>query len=162
MTRRLLFVGSVAALLAGAIACQSPQSDRDGVEARTTLRVAMFPVLAGAWGQREFAKRIEQEFEGLHPDVDLELLVDPSIDYYDPFVVAGWLRSKSSDGKKSCLSLWQIDTVLLGTLVDMEAIAEWPHGDTDLVRAGYEASRLDGRQYGVPHWLCGHLHHHGG
>ena len=158
MTRRLLFVGSVAALLAGAIACQSPQSDRDGVEARTTLRVAMFPYLPALGANGEFAKRIEQEFEGLHPDVDLELLVDPSIDYYDPFVVAGWLRSKSSDGKrKEPFDLVEIDTVLLGTLVDMEAIAEWPHGDTDLVRAGYEASRLDGRQYGVPHWLCGHF-----
>lgn len=125
---------------------------------RTILRVAMFPYLPGLGSDGELAKLIEERFEDQHPDIDLELSLDPGLDFYDPFVVAGWLRSEHSDGsEKEPYDLVEIDTVLLGTLVDMEAVAEWPHGDEDLIQIGYEASIINGRQYGVPHWLCGHF-----
>lgn len=125
---------------------------------RTILRVAMFPYLPALGAKGELSKRIEKEFEKRHPDVDLKLTLDPWLDYYDPYVVAGWLRSEHSDGKKKDpFDLVEIDAVLLGTLVDMEAVSEWPYGATDLIKTGYEAACLDGRQYGVPHWLCGHF-----
>lgn len=146
-------------LLAGAlVACRSAQREDSAKNSRTTLRVAMFPYLPSLGKQGELARRIEQDFETLHPDVDLELQLDPGLNYYDPFLVAGWLKSRTSDGRpKQPFDLVEIDTVLLGTLVDMEAVSEWPNEPANLIRTAYEAACLDGRQYGVPHWMCGHF-----
>lgn len=119
------------------------------------LRVALFPYLPGADAKNEALRaRLEREFEALHKDVDLDLRpFDPNEDFYDPLFVGKLLRGADA------YDIVEIDTVLLGALLDMEAIAAWsesiPSHDWNPIAA--EAGRIDGQVYGVPHWMCGHF-----
>jgi len=125
--------------------------------APTKLRVALFPYLPSGddVSNEALRARLEREFETANPDIDVEIRkFDPvNDDFYDPLWLAGLLRA--GDG----VDLLEIDTVLLGSLLDLEAIAPW---DADLVKSDWqpiaaEACRIRGQIFGVPHWMCGHF-----
>ena len=122
---------------------------------KLSLRVALFPYLPGADAQNEALRvRLESEFEALHRDVDLDLRrFDPNEDFYDPLFVGNLLRGADA------YDIVEVDTVLLGALLDMEAISAWTGNLTrnDWNPIAAEAGRVDGRIYGVPHWMCGHF-----
>jgi len=120
----------------------------------TKLRVALFPYLPFTNDETNEAlrARLESEFETTCPDVDLELRkFDYNDDFYDPYWVAGLLKSETD--------IVEIDTMLLGALLDMEAIAPWPDPRlaADAHQIAVEAGRYQGHLYAIPHWMCGHF-----
>ncbi|QRO01607.1 hypothetical protein JRI60_22580 [Archangium violaceum] len=124
---------------------------------RTQLRVPLYSYIPDAAGDglKAMSARIEADFEQQHPDVDL--VVNPSCfkdDLYEPTQLASSLQ-----GQGECAyDLVETDTMLLGELVATGAVRPWsalPEG-VNWHPAGVKASTLDGKLYGVPHWLCTH------
>jgi thiamine pyridinylase len=116
------------------------------------LRVALFPYLPDA--QYDHFKSLNDSlvarFERAHPEVQLILRPKDSANFYDPGQLNRWLTSDSG------YDIVEADAEILGDLVAAKAIRPWPSGkDTmDWHPAARRAVRIDGVQYGIPHWLC--------
>ncbi|WNG50048.1 hypothetical protein F0U60_42440 [Archangium minus] len=124
---------------------------------RVQLRVPLYSYIPDAAGDglKAMAARLESDFERQHPEVDL--VVNPSCfkdDLYEPAQLASSLK-----GEGDCAyDVVETDTAILGELVGTGAVRPWsalPQGP-NWHPAGIAASTLDGKLYGVPHWLCAH------
>lgn len=152
--RRILVWASAISLAAGGAAAPDAES------ARVTLRVALFPYLpdANADSFRALLGRVEKEFEAQHPEVDLVLRpLDPvNDDFYDACAVSKWLRTKD---RASGWDLVEIDSVILNDVLGLAELQDWgtPADARDWHPAARSAVTLDGKTYGIPHWLCGHF-----
>lgn len=116
---------------------------------RRQLRVALYPYIPQ---KAEMYWRLETEFENAHPDIDLRY-VDLGADYYGGQLLES-LKSNMAD-------VFEVDTVFLRDLVDANLVEELPPG-TFLLNDTYlpvavNASMLDGKVYGIPHWVCGNF-----
>jgi thiamine pyridinylase len=122
------------------------------------LGVALFPYIpdAGEDGYAGLVHYLEQEFERLHPEVDLHLRpVNPADDFYDTAILKRWLTV----GSGPTYDLVEVDAVLLGDLVSEGLIEAWkePPGRGEWHPAAQAAVTFEGRTYGVPHLMCGHF-----
>jgi thiamine pyridinylase len=139
-----------ALLLLGLLGCGKPAA----------LHVALYPYIpdAASDSYRGLLERIETEFEARHPSVDLRLApMDPkSASFYDLDSLRTMLTARPEEGG---FDVVEVDAALLGDLVDHGLVGPWsdPPQRTDWHPAALEAVTLDGRTYGVPHWLCGHF-----
>lgn len=133
---------------------------------RFSLYVSMFSFIPDAAGDqfRLLRLRIKKEFEAKNPSVELRLKeLDSSDDPYtvksdDSHRIGSWLTTPiSDDPSKSGLHLVEADMVVLAELVRQNLIRPWdPVPDTgDWHPAAEAAVRIDGKTYGMPHWLCG-------
>lgn len=143
-------------LVGGVSAGVAPGTSTNPTE-KQVFRVALFPWIPDAAedGFESLRKNLEERFEQANPDIDLVIhleLLDDS--YYSPAKVAGWLASEKFD-------LVEIDTVILGDLVEAQVIEPWPSQDeSQFFRAAVQGSTIsaeDGSKvwWGVPHLLCG-------
>ncbi|WP_437973199.1 hypothetical protein WMF11_30270 [Sorangium sp. So ce295] len=131
--------------------------DSAGKPGRTKLGVALVPWIPDAAGD-DFASlraMIEDGFESQHAAVDLDLRLIKSDDSYrNPARLAGWLASGRYD-------LVEIDTVVLGDLIDADVLEPWPSvPERDYLAAARSASTEIDRSgksvwWGVPHLSCG-------
>jgi thiamine pyridinylase len=135
-------------------------------KARFPLYVSIFSFIPDAAGDqfRLLRLRIKREFEAKNPAVELRMKeLDSSDDPYtvksdDPHRIGSWLTAPiSDDPNKGGLHLVEADMVVLGELVRQNLIRPWdPAPDpSDWHRAAESAVRIDGKTYGMPHWLCG-------
>ncbi|MBF0407460.1 MAG: hypothetical protein HQM10_08900 [Candidatus Riflebacteria bacterium] len=116
---------------------------------RRQLRVALYPYVPQS---AEMYWKLETEFEDLHPDIDLRY-VELGVEYYSGQLLEA-VRTSRAD-------VFEVDTIFLRDLVDEKLIQELPADvlspkDTFLQFA-CDSSMIDGKIYGVPHWLCGDL-----
>jgi len=127
---------------------------------RVLLRVPLYSYIPDAAGDqfKALSARIEAEFEQAHPEVDL--VINPPCfqdDLYEPSQLAASLR-----GEGACpYEVVEVDTSLLGELVDTGAVRPWgtlPEGPS-WHPAGVSASTIQGQLFGVPHWQCSHYIH---
>lgn len=156
--------GGVAGTSAANMPCPPPTpppaaspADGAGAPGRTRLSVALFPWIPDA-ANDDFAslrKMIENGFESQHATIDLDLrLIESDDSYYNPARLAGWLASGRYD-------LVEIDTVVLGDLIDAEVLEPWPSvPERDYLAAARSGStEIDGSGkpvwWGVPHLTCG-------
>ncbi|MET0404411.1 MAG: hypothetical protein ABW123_18510 [Cystobacter sp.] len=124
---------------------------------RVVLRVPLYSYIPDAAGDgfQALSARIESEFEAEHPEVDL--VVNPPCfkdDLYEPSELARSLR-----GEGECpYELVEVDSSLLGELVDTGAVKPWPAlpAGPRWHPAGISAATVRGQFYGVPHWQCAH------
>jgi thiamine pyridinylase len=126
----------------------SPLIAQDGVGVRRKLSVALYPYIPE---RADLYWKVEQEFEDKYPAIDLRF-VDTAAGYYksEP---ANVLKGAKAD-------VVEVDTVLLYDLVAQKLIE--PLSDDRLPTATFlpvaeSAARLDGKVYGVPHWVCGNF-----
>lgn len=139
---------------------------------RTVLRVVTYPWIPDA-GEDELeglTRFLEQDFEDKFPDIDLQLrpIID-SFGVYEieaddggPGTLVEWLTnepvSSEQHGDQDGYHLVEVDTLVLGELVDRQLIATWPEIETeDWHDAGHAAVSIDAQIYGVPRMLCGHF-----
>ncbi len=155
-------VASVIALMLAGCASTgtAPPSQRQVGEQtgeKEALKVALFPWIPDAAedGFESLRKRLEAEFERRNPGIDLELRLKQWDDsYYAPAKIAGWLASGKYD-------LVEIDTILLGDLVEAGVVEPWPAQDESrFFRAAKQGATItddDGNSvwWGIPHLLCG-------
>lgn len=116
---------------------------------RRQLRVALYPYVPQ---KADMYWKLEREFEDAYPDIDLRY-VDLGADYYGGQLVDA-LKNSQAD-------VFEVDTVFLRDLVDGKLIQELPLDalspkDTFLQVAS-DASTIDGKIYGIPHWVCGNF-----
>jgi thiamine pyridinylase len=153
------------AVAAAALGCSDDASSTGDAgssgsnNAKTALRVPLYPYIPDAAGDqfKALAARIEAEFEGANPGVDL--IINPSCfsdDFYDPVAIG---RGLSGENKDCPYDIAEVDTILLGELVATGAVSPWeklPEG-VQWHPAAIASAMYAGETYGVPHWLCGHF-----
>lgn len=119
---------------------------------RRPLRAALYPFVPDKKG---LFWKLEQEFEAANPYIDLQI-VDLSADYY-----SGGLKTALGSGKPPAVDVAEVDTIFLRDLIEDKLITEFPAGqivdEADFLTVSVEAARLDGKYYGVPHWVCGNF-----
>lgn len=122
------------------------------------LRAVMYPYIPNGPDDAEarLATRLEREFEDARPDIDLDLQLSWDADPYEYDDLTRWLTSTDP---AEAVHVVEVDALILGELVAQGLVAEWPElpGAADFVGAARDTVTLDGKVYGVPHWLCGHL-----
>lgn len=132
-----------------------------GCRESTVLHVALYPYLPDAASDdfRGLLARIESEFEGQHPEVDVRLApLDPNSGaFYDFDSLRMMLSAKPGAGG---FDLVEVDAALLGELIDSQLVRAWPVGPpgrSDWHPAALQAVTVGDSSYGIPHWLCGHF-----
>lgn len=117
--------------------------------ARRQLRVALYPYVPQ---KAELYWKLEREFEESHEDIDLKY-VDLGADYYGGKLTEA-VKSSQAD-------VFEVDTVFLRDLVDEKLLQELPPDvltpKNSYLPMAVSASMLDGKVYGVPHWVCGNF-----
>lgn len=123
--------------------------------ARFELRVALFPWIPA---NASFAAWIETRFQVENPDIDLVVLpMDraESLDLaYDVGATTAALKDPASPNRQH---LVEIDTLILGALVDSGAVQPFEVERSDYFPFARQAVRVGGTTYGVPHWTCGYF-----
>jgi thiamine pyridinylase len=125
---------------------------------KVTLRVALFPYLPDAADDKfqALATRVEREFEAANPGIDLQLrpLDVNDEQFYDIDELAKWLGTSGPPE----YDLVEVDTILLGELNLRVSLPAW---SALPARAWHEAAslavRVNGKNLGVPHWLCSYF-----
>ena len=101
---------------------------------------------------------IETTFEGQNPNIDLTVFSPPYnvVDIYDPESIADYFRTTDA------AHILEIDTVILGEVVDTGVIAEIGSNKYGLLTENYlpfslEAVTVNGAYYAVPTYICGNF-----
>ncbi len=130
---------------------ESPSSE----EGPFQLKVALYPWLPDA---DSFMEWIEKDFEEKHSDIDLVVRPVAMADDVD----LAYKFEKTTDALKNANSLdfqhlVEIDTVILGKLIENQAIQPFGVGGVSFLPAAIEAVTSGDTVYGVPHWTCGYF-----
>lgn len=144
MVRTILVVGYVCLTLC----CHLGKTEAADQPIRRKLRVALYPYVPE---RAEMYWKVEQDFEDAFPEIDLRF-IDLSSYYY-----SGQLEEALT---KAAADVVEVDTVFLKDLVDRKLIEELPKAllsSTDFVPVAAKAAELDGKVFGVPHWICGNF-----
>ncbi len=129
---------------------------RADAEESETLTVALYPYVPEA---HDLFFTMEAAFEAAHPGVNVELVEqhsdrqDPRNKHLTPLAkdyYQGGLLDVEAD-------IYEIDTVLLVDMIKAEKIAplEVPAGA--MMAEAQAAVQVEGRTWGVPHWVCGNF-----
>ena len=100
---------------------------------------------------------IETTFEEQYPYIDLTVLsLDDVVDIYDPESIANYSRCEDA------AHILEIDTVILGEIVDTGVIAEISSNKYGLLTENYlpfslEAVTINDAYYAVPTYICGNF-----
>jgi thiamine pyridinylase len=115
------------------------------------LRVALYPFVPQ---KAELLLKVLQDYRQSHPEIDLQL-IDLDGDYYRDA-----LRKALTAGSQNApVDVAEVDTIFLQDFVDDHLIEELPQGEIGnvgtYVPLAASAVVLNGRLYGIPHWICG-------
>ncbi|WP_223633232.1 extracellular solute-binding protein [Corallococcus sp. EGB] len=133
-------------------ACSDP-SDPDPTP-RRPLKAVLFPYIPDSAGDgfASLEQRLEADFEQSHPDIDLDVVFDASLDVYD-LDEGGTLNQLLGTGTGAA-QLVEVDTLLLGSLAEKRWIQPVALEAGVVHPAAEEAVRIGGETYGVPTYLC--------
>lgn len=121
------------------------------------LRVSLFPWIPE---KDVFASWIEREFEKQNPGIDLVIRpmdkanTDAGDLSYDYDLTAAALKDTQSADHQD---LVEVDTIILGKLVEADAIQPITIAHGDFYNFAQRAVTIDGKVYGMPHWSCGYF-----
>ncbi len=151
----ILWFASSASLWAQSPAPASPHAESP----KYKLKVALFPYIPASTegGFSVLEQRIKKEFEAKNRNIELELRpFNPNDDFYDLSFLSG-LLTMDPDGTGSGYHIVEIDSVLLGDVVDRQRLSPWRNAPSsgNLFPVAKRAMKYKGVSYGVPHWLCG-------
>lgn len=156
--KRFLAAFAAVSMMLGACVAQQETSSPSGQAApaqKFELRVALFPWIPA---NAAFASWVERRFEAANPDVDLVVLPmeqAESIDFaYDIEATTAALTDARNPNRQHLI---EIDTLILGALVDAQAVQPFEVRRSDYFPFTEEAVRVRGTTYGVPHWTCGYF-----
>ncbi|WP_375759912.1 extracellular solute-binding protein [Corallococcus exercitus] len=131
----------------------SESSDPDPTP-RRPLKAVLFPYIPDSAGDSfaSLEQRLEADFERAHPDIDLDVVFDASLDVYD--LDEGGTLNQLLGAQEGAAQVVEVDTLLLGSLaakgwiqpVALEAGVAHPVAE--------EAVSISGQHYGVPTYLC--------
>jgi thiamine pyridinylase len=136
----------------------APAPAPDAAPPPFALRAVMYPYIPNGPDDAEasLVTRLERELEDARPDIDVEVQLSWDADPYEYADLERWLTSPDP---AEAVHVVEVDALMLGDLVARGLVAEWPElpDAADFAAAARDTVTLDGKVYGVPHWLCGHL-----
>lgn len=121
------------------------------------LKVSLYPWIPE---EKKFAQWIEEEFNEKNSDIKLvvrdmslstEKWIDPAYD------VTTAVKMLSDDKSDDFQHLIEIDTIILGNLVNRKVIQPMTSSRTDFIPFAKKAVTFNNIQYGIPHWTCGYF-----
>ena len=158
MTHKKCILGLVIILIATA-ACNT-KDQPDEPRERFQLRVSLYPWVPEA---ESLVRWIEADFESKNAHVDLVVRsLEKSHDWKPEYVgdlayeIDKSVAALTTEGTDS-QHLVEVDTMILGALVERGAVATFGIANPDFLPAAAEAVTWEGESYGVPHWTCGYF-----
>jgi thiamine pyridinylase len=166
---RLLWSALLAALLVAGFAGCAGGTPRPA-SAATTAQVAAAPPAASAplkavlFGYipdsakdnfQALRNALTERFQAVHPQVSLSVTIDPSLNLYD-FKPGGELSTLLGSGA-GAVDVVEVDTLLLGTLVDSGWVQALAADNRELVPTAQSAAVVNGKVYGVPTYVCSNV-----
>ena len=154
---RIFKVGLLGAIFGLLAACasstlQQTQDASRSASEKFKLKVSLYPYIPQ---QQEFADWIEEEFEHQHPDIDLVVRAMDAADLaYDHELAGAALKDETHPDHQHLL---EIDTVILGELIEDEALLPFAVESVEFYPFAANAVTISGDVYGVPHWTCGNF-----
>ncbi|RKG77923.1 extracellular solute-binding protein [Corallococcus exercitus] len=129
------------------------ESDPDPTP-RRPLKAVLFPYIPDSAGDNfaSLEQRLETDFEMAHPDIDLDVVFDASLDVYD--LDEGGALNKLLGAEAGAAQVVEVDTLLLGSLATKGWIQPVALEAGVVHPAAEEAVRIAGQSYGVPTYLC--------
>lgn len=123
------------------------------------LKVVLYPYIPEGPTEslQPMANRIESEFEGENPSIDLQILtIGYENDPYTPSNLTKWLESPVFD---SGVHIVELDAVMLGFVKENSLVLPQDPSSfaSDFHPAALSSVRIGDISYGVPHWLCGNF-----
>lgn len=114
-----------------------------------TLNVLLYPFIPTnpLLGFAPLLRGITQTYQAAHPDVLLNIVLNPSIDIYDFANMANILGPQGYD-------IAELDTVFLSFLAQNRLITPATITGDEPLPAAKQAAMVNGTLYGVPSWLC--------
>ncbi len=121
------------------------------------LRVILFPYIPDSAGDHYAAliRYLQDSFHTQHPGVNLQVVIDPNMDLYD-YAPTGQLSKLLGDGPDAA-QVVEIDTMLMGTLVDNHWVQPIQMPNTHVFPTAWEAATVAGVTYGAPTYLCSNV-----
>ena len=117
------------------------------------LRVLLFPYIPQCQTGDAFVHmqtRMEREFRQQTGHCLSVTIADPQFALYEPETLASYLR-----GPDAPFDVVEIDTVILGELVDLGVLRSWSEVEVSrYFPTAIAASQVAGRPYGIPHLMC--------
>ncbi len=118
------------------------------------LRVSLYPWIPNA---DSLFRWIEADFESKHPDIDLVIWPLEKLYVADLSYEVDKTVSSLTENGQNTQHIIEIDTIILGVLVEHNAVLEFALSEPDFLPAATEAVTFNNRVYGVPHWTCGYF-----
>ena len=94
-------------------------------------------------------------FQASHPQISLSVAIDPDLNLYD-FKPGGELGTLLGSGAGAA-DVVEVDTLLLGALVDSGWIQPLAADNREAVPAAQSAAVVNGKVYGVPTYVCSNV-----
>lgn len=127
------------------------------VDGERTLTAVLFPYIPDSADDNftSLISTLESWFEAAHPEIDLQITIDPNMNLYD-LKPGGTVNTLLGTGSGSA-NVVELDTVLLGDLVQLGWVDPLPFSidDLDLFPASVASATVNSQVYGVPTYLCG-------
>lgn len=121
------------------------------------FKAVLFPYIPDSVGD-DFAglkSKLEAWFEAANPEIDLKIVIDSDMNLYD-LSSNGTVATLLGTGPGAA-NVVELDTILLGDLVDMGWVQPLPFSISglDLYPASVSSATVGSTVYGVPTYLCG-------
>lgn len=130
---------------------QNRSVNSEPADSRRKLRVVLYPIIPAF---TDYMFQIKTGFENSSEGKDVQIeFEDLTSGYYDP--------TKKTFVESAQADVYEIDSVFLSDFVSTAKIQEVPGQlrpkPEDYLANAEHAAQLDGKFYGVPHWVCGNL-----
>lgn len=121
------------------------------------LKAILFPYIPDSAGDQfaSLIQTLEKNFEELHPDVDLTIVIDPQMDLYD--LSQGGTLNQLLGGGGDAAQVVEVDTLLLGDLVSNGWVQAVSMDNPGVLPMAWQAATVGGTAYGVPTYLCSNV-----
>lgn len=118
------------------------------------LKLVLFPYIPDVGGDKfqSLIRTLESNFEQAHPQVDLRIVIDPTIDLYD--LTPGKQLPQLLGSGAEAAQVVEIDTLLLGDLVASKLVQPTHMKALDAFETAQQAASIKGEAYAVPTYVC--------
>lgn len=132
----------------------APSTPPAPAQARRSLKLVLFPYIPDAGNDKfqSLIRALKRGFAQGHPEIDLQITIDPGADLFDlePGGTVNRLLGSGADAAQ----VVELDTMLLGDLVANQWVQPTGIKAADAFPAAEQAVSVNGELYAVPTYMC--------
>ena len=119
-----------------------------------TLTAVLFPYIPDAANDsfKALIGQLTQQFQNQHPEIQLQLMINPKQDLYDTATLQQLLGTGAG-----AVNVVELDTLLFGDLVKAGLITPLTVRDPDVLPVAQQAATVGHGVYGMPTYLCSNV-----